>query len=180
MVRLTIWLCFADGTPFVFEIIFRIGYCIRSKCTSDKYILFKWSTRLQSMYNHMVWRKSVSWISLLFLTPWKLPSTKNWVISPWTNQGAMHFFNLDSITCWSIIQKSWNWRSCLFYTIFRLKSIPTKKYKIKKEIKICLVGLIMIESQNSAKYRTVKSEWLEVTAKSVSHKYTSFRSKIVK
>ena len=31
-------------------------YCIRSKCTSDKYFLFKWSTRLQSMYNHMVGR----------------------------------------------------------------------------------------------------------------------------
>ena len=41
------------GTPFVYE-IFRIGYCTRGNCTSDKYFLFKWSTRLQSMYNHMV------------------------------------------------------------------------------------------------------------------------------
>ena len=36
--------------------MFRIGYCIRSKCTSDTYFLYKWSTRLQSMYNHMVGR----------------------------------------------------------------------------------------------------------------------------
>ena len=43
------------GTSFVYE-IFRIGNCIRSKCTSDKYFLFKWSTSLQSMYNHMVGR----------------------------------------------------------------------------------------------------------------------------
>ena len=31
------------GTPFVYE-IFRIGYCIRSKCKSDKYFIFKCST----------------------------------------------------------------------------------------------------------------------------------------
>ena len=31
------------GTPFVYE-IFRIGYCIRSKCTSDKYFILKCST----------------------------------------------------------------------------------------------------------------------------------------
>ena len=43
------------STPFVYE-IFRISYCIRSKCTSDKYFLFKWSTCLQSIYNHMVGR----------------------------------------------------------------------------------------------------------------------------
>jgi len=49
------------GTPFVYE-VFRIGYCIRSKCTSEKYFLYKWSTRLQSMYNHMVGR-TVSVIS---------------------------------------------------------------------------------------------------------------------
>ena len=36
------------GTPFIYE-IFRIGYCIRSKCTSDKYFIYKWSTRLQNM-----------------------------------------------------------------------------------------------------------------------------------
>ena len=40
------------STPFLYE-MFRIGYCIRSKCTSDKYFLYKWSTRLQSMYNHL-------------------------------------------------------------------------------------------------------------------------------
>ena len=45
--------CFADGTPFVKE-IFRIGYYIRGNCKSDKYFLYKWSTRLQSMYNHMI------------------------------------------------------------------------------------------------------------------------------
>ena len=44
------------GTPFVYE-IFRKCYCIRGNCPSGKYFLFKWSTRLQSMYNHMVWRK---------------------------------------------------------------------------------------------------------------------------
>jgi len=43
------------ATPFVFE-IFRKGYCIHGNCTSDKYFLFKWSTRLQSMYNRMVGR----------------------------------------------------------------------------------------------------------------------------
>ena len=43
------------GTPFVYE-IFRKGYCIRGNCSSEKYFLFKWSTRLQSMYNHMVGR----------------------------------------------------------------------------------------------------------------------------
>ena len=43
------------GTPFVYE-IFRIDYCLRGKCTSGKYFLFKWSTRLQSMYTHMVGR----------------------------------------------------------------------------------------------------------------------------
>ena len=32
--------CFADDTPFVKE-IFRIGYCIRGNCTSDKYFLYK-------------------------------------------------------------------------------------------------------------------------------------------
>ena len=58
------------GTPVVYEIL-RIGYFIRSKCTLDKYSLFKWSTRLQRMYNHMVrWTASVISISLLFLTPW--------------------------------------------------------------------------------------------------------------
>ena len=30
--------------------------CIRGNCTSDKYFLFKWSTGLQSMYNHIVGR----------------------------------------------------------------------------------------------------------------------------
>ena len=57
------------GTPFVYEII---GYCIRSKYTSDKYFIYKWSTRLQSMYNHMVGR-TASVISLLFLTPCTQP-----------------------------------------------------------------------------------------------------------
>ena len=33
------------GTPFVYE-IFRISYCIRSNCTSDKYFLFKWCNAL--------------------------------------------------------------------------------------------------------------------------------------
>ena len=31
------------STPFVYE-MFRIGYCIRSNCTSVKYFLYKWST----------------------------------------------------------------------------------------------------------------------------------------
>ena len=52
------------STPFVYE-MFRIGYCIRSKCTSDKYFLFKWSTRLQSMYNHMI-GPTASVISLFY------------------------------------------------------------------------------------------------------------------
>ena len=43
------------GTPFVYE-IFSEGHCIRGNCTSDKYFIFKWSTRLQSMYNHMIGR----------------------------------------------------------------------------------------------------------------------------
>ena len=43
--------------------MFRLSYCIRSKCTSDKYFLYKWSTRLQRMYNHMV-RRTASVISL--------------------------------------------------------------------------------------------------------------------
>ena len=41
------------GTPSVWK-LFKIGYCIRGNCTSDKYLLYKWSTRLQSMYNHIV------------------------------------------------------------------------------------------------------------------------------
>ena len=49
------------GSPFISEIL-KIGYCIRSKCTSDKYFLYKWRTRLQSMYNHMV-RRTASVIS---------------------------------------------------------------------------------------------------------------------
>ena len=48
---------FADGTTLVYE-IFRIGYCILSNCTSDKYFLYKWSTRLQSMHIHMVGRSA--------------------------------------------------------------------------------------------------------------------------
>ena len=43
------------GAPFVYEIL-TIDYSIRSKCTLDKYFLYKWRTRLQSMYNHMVGR----------------------------------------------------------------------------------------------------------------------------
>ena len=48
--------CFSGSTPFEKE-IFRIGYCIRGICTSDKYFLFKWSTVCKAcifMYYHMV------------------------------------------------------------------------------------------------------------------------------
>ena len=35
---------------------------MRGNCTSDKYLLYEWSTRLQSMYNHMV-RRTASDVS---------------------------------------------------------------------------------------------------------------------
>jgi len=61
------------GTPFVYE-IFRIGYCIRGKCTLDKYFLFKCTrTRLQSMYNHMVGRTASVISPSYFLLPEKYP-----------------------------------------------------------------------------------------------------------
>ena len=49
-------LCSCRRYSICIRYIFRIGYFIRGNCTSDKYFLYKWSTRLQSMYNHMVGR----------------------------------------------------------------------------------------------------------------------------
>ena len=50
--RPTIWLCMLCRRYFI---------CIRNIClmytkTYSEYFLYKWRTRLQSMYNHMVWR----------------------------------------------------------------------------------------------------------------------------
>ena len=50
--------CFADGTPFGYE-IFRKGYCIRGNCTSDKYVLYKWSTFCKSCIIMVGWAPSV-------------------------------------------------------------------------------------------------------------------------
>ena len=43
--------CFADGTPF--EEIFRIGYCIRGICTSDKYFFYKYQIFQVSSAKHV-------------------------------------------------------------------------------------------------------------------------------
>ena len=84
------------GTPFLYD-IFRIDYCIRSKCTSDKYLLFTRSTRLQSMYNHMVGRTAS-------------------VRSP--------FYSLLSGNCWmggeDFYEKKMNYWETVEFKIFRL------------------------------------------------------------
>ena len=67
-----------DYTCFATVLHLNKKYCIRGNCTSDKYFLYKWSTRLQSIYNHHGRAGRVICISILFHTPWLISSSFNY------------------------------------------------------------------------------------------------------
>ena len=90
------------GTPFIWE-IFRIGYCIRGNYSSDKYFIFKWSTRLQSMYNHMVGRSAsiISPFYSLLLVIQKVHCNRNY------NNNKKFFVQSRCIFRLNVFKDSW-------------------------------------------------------------------------
>ena len=66
---------------------------MRGNCTSDKYILIKWSSRLQSMYNRMVISPFYSLLpGVCFICPMSRRYSTNWDRKGWPGSEIQMYY----------------------------------------------------------------------------------------